>query len=57
MKRKDVEVHEDFESDISINAAINHIAMSYKDGQVLVKSLEDPSKLLFALTDASKSCE
>lgn len=51
------EIKVDFESDIDINVALDHIAISFTDGLVLVKQYSDPSKLLFKLTNAKKSCE
>lgn len=57
LDHKDDDIAEDFESDIDINSALGHIAVSFTKGNVVVKSLENPGRFLFHLNDATKTCE
>ena len=46
-----------YEVDLAINHELNHLAMSHKNGDILIKTLNNLDKVLFELTETKETVE
>ena len=54
---KEDETMFEFECDVSVNVSLGHLAISFNNGNIVIKDLENPTRLLFTLEDPTKTCE